>query len=932
MNDFGGLDWSITSSSSSSNQRPGSSNGNLGVPTSNGAQGQYSLPPHLRSLNESAQGSSTVSATGSRTSTPAPAKTDSFASLVSFGKNGTVNSANMTMEQRRKQLEAEKAAEEVERRKKAEQHYGDNSFWDNLSGSTTPAPVAVPAKPAASTVRAVNTSRNDDEDLFAAFSSDAPVNMDSHLRPVSSHTTASSTKSPAPALDPFDTSSLMSPISSSTAAQRQTPGDDDDILGLLGKPVQPKASASEVASPPPTQPRRPVKTEDDPKDAAVAMIVDMGFSAEQAQIALAATKGGLDVQAAVEILVNSRGSTPVPQQPQQPPRRAPIQQKPSNESLRSTFSARSQRSMDSTAAAQANQVATNLHDLASTVSSSLFTSANSLWKTSRTRIHRTLAELTSEPEASDVPKWMRDQDIRERVEKSKGKIRESYEITEEAKMLDMENPRKSRRNSRSSAMSVESASSGKIGADPVIGITSRWAGGSVPPSPLSPTAPSVPPPTGKGKGKMPSSAFTDDPETYVSPARRRGAPPSMASSALSSAKSSPGTSAFTSPTMDMFGEGSSSGGAVGASGSGSGSRPREIPRSMPPPTAVPSRPKSAATSSAPQPQARPRPTASTRPDVPISATDMATVTKMREEGSEAFKRGDYSAALAAYTSALTPLPPSSTLRIPILTNRSLTRLKLGDPRSSLSDCSSALTLIGPTRGEGEQIEGKEMKEFWGKAMVRKAQGLEQVEKWREAVGVWEECVGMGVGGGVALEGKRRCEGVLNPKPMSRVSTPKPAAVVDAKGKLKARASVADDLGFIGGSGSGAGAGEEPSGEAVERLRKANAAAEAESNERLALHDSVNAKLDAWQSGKEQNLRALLASMDDVLWPEAGWKKIGMAELVMPNKVKTVYMKAIGKVHPDKISKDATVEQKMIAGSVFNRLNTAWDVFKSQNGM
>ncbi|ODQ54079.1 hypothetical protein SAICODRAFT_29669 [Saitoella complicata NRRL Y-17804] len=351
---------------------------------------------------------------------------------------------------------------------------------------------------------------------------------------------------------------------------------------------------------------------------------------------------------------------------------------------------------------------------------------------------------------------------------------------------------------------------------------------------------------------------------------------------------------------------------------------------MPPPTAAPSRPKSAASSSAPQSQARPRPTAPTRPDVQVSAADMATVTKKREEGSEAFKRGDYSAALAAYTSALTPLHPSSTLRIPILTNRALTHLKLGDPRSSLSDCSSALTLIGPARGEGEQIEGKEMKEFWGKAMVRKAQGLEQVEKWRESLRVWEELVGMGVGGGVALEGKRRCEGVLNPKPVSRISTPKPATVVDVKGKGKARASAADDLGFGGGSGSGAG--DEPSGEAVERLRKANATAEAESNERLALHDSVNAKLDTWQSGKEQNLRALLASMDDVLWPEAGWKKVGMAELVMPNKVKIVYMKAIGKVHPDKISKDATVEQKMIAGSVFNRLNTAWDVFKSQNGM
>jgi hypothetical protein len=42
-------------------------------------------------------------------------------------------------------------------------------------------------------------------------------------------------------------------------------------------------------------------------------------------------------------------------------------------------------------------------------------------------------------------------------------------------------------------------------------------------------------------------------------------------------------------------------------------------------------------------------------------------------------------------------------------------------------------------------------------------------------------------------------------------------------------------------------------------------------------------------------------LDRVLWEDAGWKKVGMADLVMPNKVKIVYMKAIAKVHPDKVS-------------------------------
>ena len=39
----------------------------------------------------------------------------------------------------------------------------------------------------------------------------------------------------------------------------------------------------------------------------------------------------------------------------------------------------------------------------------------------------------------------------------------------------------------------------------------------------------------------------------------------------------------------------------------------------------------------------------------------------------------------------------------------------------------------------------------------------------------------------------------------------------------------------------------------------------------------------------------------MLWEGAGWKKIGMADLVLPGKVKINYMKGIGKCHPDKVS-------------------------------
>jgi hypothetical protein len=93
-----------------------------------------------------------------------------------------------------------------------------------------------------------------------------------------------------------------------------------------------------------------------------------------------------------------------------------------------------------------------------------------------------------------------------------------------------------------------------------------------------------------------------------------------------------------------------------------------------------------------------------------------------------------------------------------------------------------------------------------------------------------------------------------------------------------------------------------SAEAVKRLRLANAAADKADDEKFALTDAVDARLTAWKGGKADNLRALLQSMDNVLWEGAGWKKVGMSDLVMPNKVKIIYMKAIGKVHPDKVSR------------------------------
>ena len=61
--------------------------------------------------------------------------------------------------------------------------------------------------------------------------------------------------------------------------------------------------------------------------------------------------------------------------------------------------------------------------------------------------------------------------------------------------------------------------------------------------------------------------------------------------------------------------------------------------------------------------------------------------------------------------------------------------------------------------------------------------------------------------------------------------------------------------------------------------------------------------------KETNIRALLASLDMVLWEEilsGGVKVNGLGELVTNIQVKKGYMRAIARVHPDKVKFESFV--------------------------
>ncbi|KAJ2855843.1 auxilin-like clathrin-binding protein required for normal clathrin function [Coemansia erecta] len=117
--------------------------------------------------------------------------------------------------------------------------------------------------------------------------------------------------------------------------------------------------------------------------------------------------------------------------------------------------------------------------------------------------------------------------------------------------------------------------------------------------------------------------------------------------------------------------------------------------------------------------------------------------------------------------------------------------------------------------------------------------------------------------------------------------------------------------------------------AVAEMRRKEQEKQVEDDQKLALTDEIDAELKRWKDGKQHNLRALLSSLHTLL-PD--FKPIGMHEIIEANKVKRAYMRAIAKLHPDKLNKDVDVRTKMVSSSVFSSLNEAWDAFKAQEGV
>ncbi|KAF4457758.1 hypothetical protein F53441_382 [Fusarium austroafricanum] len=898
MDDLSGLDWS---------SKP--TGGQPKPPIMNSAFAPMRPTPSPlgsgRNTPLSTQGS------GSLAPKPAPTKPsqDSFSNLMNFGPAKTKQ--NLSLAERQAQLEAEKRQKDEEKRKQQEAQFGNGQFWDALGSRGASASPVVQPPPVS------NTPKTDDDDLFAAFNKDTKVDNSSYYPPPESQRSTPASAAPAAAPinlsdpnawntsgtgangggfrveddDPFGLNEMkptVAPVAPNQSA------DDDDFLGDLARPVDEVRRKQEANRPQP-EPGKPIEDEDsssseesappareqyterqprvnkDPFDRAVAQLVDYGFSADDARRALVESGDGYNAQAAVNWLLDEAHRKSKEQAQGNP--------SPASSSRPGSRPPRG----DSRSPAAGDQ---DLAKTAAAMGNSLFKTANSLWKTGQKKMQQAVADFQQDGDPSQ-PKWMREAQQQSRAQGT-GKAR--ADATDEAMMLEAGGrPQPRRTNSRPTEQRVTPQPS--RGQSPAHSVGSRT-------SPAPRWQQQAQPPTSAfdSKSRLNRLAADDDISTYRSPNRRNKAP--------SQAPSPAPTPKPAEPEPDLL------------------FNSQEIKPSQ----TLPSR--SAQPSPGPTPQAKrpspPAPRPSPRParEIPsVSPVALQTSTQHRLQGTAHFKRGDYAAAHSSYSSSLLAVPPTHPLAILLLCNRALTALKTGEPKQAVEDADSALKLIGPGNGQGEVVavknesgadENRDLKDLYGKALSRKAEALEQMEKWADASAVWQLCVESGVGGSNAIKGRQRCQNTLAPKPKP---APKPAAA-----KPRPRPSATASLG------------PQKSSEAVTRLREANEAAAKEDDEKFVLSEKVDAKVSAWRDGKRDNLRALLASLDNVLWENSGWKKVGLHELVMNNKVKISYMKAIAKTHPDKLPQDASTEVRLIAGLVFSTLNESWDKFKADNGL
>lgn len=311
----------------------------------------------------------------------------------------------------------------------------------------------------------------------------------------------------------------------------------------------------------------------------------------------------------------------------------------------------------------------------------------------------------------------------------------------------------------------------------------------------------------------------------------------------------------------------------------------------------------------------------TIPRIQISAIELSGYNEFNINARELFIKGDYNLAFQEYEKSLNTLPQSHPLKIIALSNLMISQIKIGDYSKCVENSMTALDLFPNDKSQWSDViqdsnPGKSYKEIWSKIVLRQAEAYEHLENFKNALDSYELLLINGYHDPKMLSAKRRCQKVLNPE----IETPRPTVRVKTPQSEQSNAKPVSTS-KVSQKISGA----------VEKIEQSNNREQEIEKQKLALYDIVYEKVEAWKTNKENDLRFLLSNLSTILtWSE--WRPVAAADLVIPKKVKITYLKAIAKLHPDKLPDSLKLEDRMIAENVFSVLSTAWDKFKDENNM
>lgn len=304
--------------------------------------------------------------------------------------------------------------------------------------------------------------------------------------------------------------------------------------------------------------------------------------------------------------------------------------------------------------------------------------------------------------------------------------------------------------------------------------------------------------------------------------------------------------------------------------------------------------------------------------VPISNLELSGYSEYKDRGTEFFKAGDYVSASEEYEKSFNSLPQNHTLRIVACSNLTAALSKQGEYKRCISDINCVLELFPEDWSSWDQpIQSsqpiKTFKEMWSKIITRRAEAYEHTENYEKAFQDYQSLIEKNFFNDKIMQGKRRCQKVLNPPQKKNTAPRKSSPAVSSSSTKKP----IDSTTKVNAN--------------VERVKQENQMKEAQDAQRAELYDKVFDQIEAWKGGKGDDIRHLLANLPMVLtWCD--WKPVSTADLIMPKKVKVTYMKAVAKTHPDKIPSSLDLDKKMIAENVFSSLSTAWEKFKTANNV